>query len=169
VTVTLATAGRSGAVVQSVAPGASQLRPADVITAVDGEPVETLTDLTDVVEADREIGESFRITVYRGSHHFPLEEVASSPVFLGIEVRDPQKGEKGLTVVAVAPGSPAAASGIEKGDVIESIDGQGLASGDELVNAIAAHDAGDEVTLTVARGSGTDEVQVTVADRSESG
>ena len=57
----------------------------------------------------------------------------------------------GVIVTQVDPDGPAAAAGIERGDLILGIDGQGLASARDLVQALADAE-GSEVTLSIKHG-----------------
>jgi S1-C subfamily serine protease len=57
----------------------------------------------------------------------------------------------GAVVRTVAEDSPAAAAGLEPGDVITAIDDEAVDGPQALVDAVAARKAGDSVTLTVTR------------------
>ncbi len=87
---------------------------------------------------------------------------------------------EGVLVAAVSDGSPAAQAGIGGGsqqtdlqgqpyvvggDVITAMDGESLASMEELGAAIMQHKPGDTVTLTVVSGGKTTDVKVTLAER----
>ena len=93
------------------------------------------------------------------------------------------KQTQGVLVAAVSPGSPAAKAGLKGGsqqtdlqgqpyvvggDVITAMDGETLASMDELGAAIMKHKPGDAVTLTVVSGGKTKDVKVTLAERPSS-
>jgi regulator of sigma E protease len=56
---------------------------------------------------------------------------------------------KTVMAVAVVPGSPAAAAGLQRGDLIEQGNGQPLTSEDDIIQFTQKH-AGQQVTLTVA-------------------
>ena len=158
-TLTAATAGEPGVVVIDVEPGSvSRLKVGDVIVSVDGEPVADPDELIDAV-GETELGDQFKIRVVRGSKRISFIEVQSPSAFLGTQVKD-APGDGGAAVVTVAGGSPAEKAGIEKGDVLVAVDGTPVRSGDELVEAVAAHSPGDEVTVTATRGS--DEVELSV-------
>jgi putative serine protease PepD len=60
---------------------------------------------------------------------------------------------QGAYVSSVSEGSPAATAGIEKGDVITSIDGEEISSADAVILAVRSHEIGDTVTVKVMRGS----------------
>jgi S1-C subfamily serine protease len=87
---------------------------------------------------------------------------------------------EGVLVAAVSAGSPAATAGIKGGsqqtdlqgqlyvvggDVITAMDGEKLASMEELGAAIMKHQPGDTVTLTVVSGGKTSDAKVTLAER----
>ena len=58
---------------------------------------------------------------------------------------------QGAQVVAVSSGSPAADSGIRKGDVVVGIDQQQVTDGIGLIVAIRSHQPGETVTLRIKR------------------
>lgn len=70
--------------------------------------------------------------------------------------------EKGVYVVSKDIGGPADKAGIEAGDVILSIDGLEVETGQALIEAITKHQVGDRVTLRVARSGGNQQVDITV-------
>ncbi len=81
---------------------------------------------------------------------------------------------KGVLVLGVSPGSPAARAGLRAtqmtaagrvllGDVIEAIDGQPVKDFGTLLAVLDAHEFGDRVTLTVRRGTGEIAVPVTLS------
>jgi S1-C subfamily serine protease len=93
------------------------------------------------------------------------------------------KQTQGVLVAAVSPGSPAAKAGLKGGsqqtdlqgqpyvvggDVITAMDGETLASMDELGAAIMKHKPGDSVTLTVISGGKARDVNATLAERPSS-
>lgn len=93
-------------------------------------------------------------------------EAAAPGVFLGLEVRENDSGSlddlffaPGVRVVEIAPGSPAEAAGIERGDVVltvqdeEILDPAGLRSRLDALGAV-------ELTLEVQRGDSVFEVPV---------
>jgi S1-C subfamily serine protease len=160
-TLTAATAGEPGVVVIAVAPGSkSRLKEGDVIVEVDGKPVASPDELLEAV-GKPELGGQFTIGVVRGSKRFTLTEVQSPTAFLGTRVQD---AKRGVLVVGIAPDSPAAEAGIEEDDLIVTVDGEPIRSGDDLLKAVGTHSPGDEVVIGVERGGKQVEVRATLVE-----
>jgi len=81
------------------------------------------------------------------------------PVWLGVVLNDDPSGR--LSIGAIDPAGPAAAAGLTSGDVIVSIDGTMLTSGQALTDALAQHAPGDVVQFVVRR-AGAAEVTVSM-------
>ncbi len=64
---------------------------------------------------------------------------------------DTQRVGSGAKVVDVPNGTPAAAAGLEEGDVVVAVEGQRVADGIGLIVAIRSHRPGETITLTVRR------------------
>jgi putative serine protease PepD len=88
--------------------------------------------------------------------------VRSSNAYLGVEIQDltPQLRQAygftpttGALVDSVVGSSPAAAAGLQTGDVIVSYDGQAITSAQDLTSAVRASKPGQKVQLVVWRGS----------------
>ena len=60
-------------------------------------------------------------------------------------------GRPGALVVSISAGSGAAQAGIRKDDLLTAIDGQAIASVDELIVAIRKHKVGDAAKVTYVR------------------
>jgi S1-C subfamily serine protease len=75
-----------------------------------------------------------------------------SGAWLGIDVASSPAG--GVMVVAVFPGSPAQAAGLEPGDVITRINGHQIFTPRDVAAALAGTQPGDKVQLQF-QGSGT--------------
>lgn len=68
----------------------------------------------------------------------------------------------GAAVFALLEGGPAAAAGLQTGDVITAVDDNEVAGLDDLAQAAAQYNPGDEVVLTVERDGETVELTVTL-------
>ncbi len=73
--------------------------------------------------------------------------------------------KQGVLVGSVEPGQPADKAGVQHQDVITSVDGQAVASPDELVSVISSRRAGDAVKLGIVRKGKPLTVSVTLGDR----
>src|SRR5580692_2355051 len=71
----------------------------------------------------------------------------------------------GLVIERVEPGSPAEKAGLKGGDVITSVNGQPVKTGNDLVNPIAQAAIGSKVKLTFVRDRSQKEATATVEDR----
>ena len=69
---------------------------------------------------------------------------------------------EGAEVVDVPSGTPAAAAGLQKGDVVTSVDGKQITDGISLIVAIRSHQPGETVTLEVQRSGQDKRVEVTL-------
>jgi len=68
----------------------------------------------------------------------------------------------GATLASVQSGGPAAAAGLQAGDVVTKVNSRVIGQSEELVAAIRAYAPGTKVTLTVKRGGSTETVTVTL-------
>jgi S1-C subfamily serine protease len=89
--------------------------------------------------------------------------VSGSQPWLGVDVAGAPYA--GALVVSVRPGSPAAAAGIEPGDVITQIDTQPIPAPSTFDSAIAGMQPGDRVEIQLQRGRGAFTTEVTLAGR----
>ena len=94
--------------------------------------------------------------------------------YIGVALQDlsPQlveqlhaKNTYGAVVTGVVKGSPAAAAGIEPGDVIVAVADQKINDSEDLRTAIARAKIGDSLKVAFFRDGARQEVQVTVAQR----
>jgi putative serine protease PepD len=69
----------------------------------------------------------------------------------------------GATLTGVTAGGPAAAAGIQSGDVVTKLDDRRVTDANSLIVAIRSHDPGSTVTVTVTRGGTTKALKVTLA------
>ncbi len=79
---------------------------------------------------------------------------ARNAAFLGVTTQAAPSGQQGVQIGSVQSGSPADQAGLKAGDVITAVDGNTVASPQDLRARIVAHQPGDQVTITYAR-SGT--------------
>jgi serine protease Do len=150
--------------VQAGSPAASsELKPSDVIVAVDGQPVKDARDLSRRIAAVRP-GTTVRLTVIRdgAERAFPLTlgrlpgdqasaqqpgrraprgepapETAPVTPRLGMSVEPAGRGE-GMVVTEVDPSGPAAQRGIRPGDVILDVAGRSVSSLRDVREALTA-------------------------------
>jgi serine protease Do len=94
--------------------------------------------------ADQLVASGRVVHPYLGVSYLPLNPAIAAQ--LGLQATS------GVVIGQVAPGSPAAAAGLQSRDVITAVDGQALPSDSALAQAISAHQPGDTLTLTVIRG-----------------
>ena len=84
--------------------------------------------------------------------------------YLGVAIED-DSGSDGATLAEVRSGTPAAAAGLQQGDVVTELDGESVGSADELRRLVDARSPGDKVELTVERDGDTKTVEVTLGTR----
>jgi len=77
---------------------------------------------------------------------------SSGRAYMGVQLTD---GQTGPIIVAVTAGGPAAAAGVQVGDVVISIDSTLTPDSATLIDAVAAYHPGDKVTLKVQHQNGT--------------
>ncbi len=163
------------------------LRVEDVIVAVDGKPVERVGQLQRLIAA-HEPGEDVEVTVVRRGDEMtravrlteadvPTPEVTSresserlGSTLLGIQVRDLtaelareigfQTGQSidGVLVWRVARFSPAFNAGIQRGFVIEEVNGQRVTSVEEFDETLSELEGGDILSLRIAAPAGDGEI-----------
>jgi putative serine protease PepD len=85
--------------------------------------------------------------------------------FLGVTTSDPADGSAGAVVESVAPGTAAAAAGLQPGDVIVEIDGSEVGTSADLGSAIRAAGPGTKVTLKVLRDGREVDLTATLGSR----
>ncbi len=100
----------------------------------------------------------------RGAEAAPEPEAAptKSKVYLGVQL-ETLDGGKGVQVVEVADGSPAAKGGLELEDVIVKVDGSAVQENGEVVAKVRQAKPGDVLKFTVLRAGKETELQVTLA------
>ena len=73
--------------------------------------------------------------------------------------------QHGVAIMSVEPGSPAEKAGLKGGDIITSVNGQPVKTGNDLVNPIATAPIGSKVKLNYVRDGQAKETSATVEDR----
>jgi len=73
--------------------------------------------------------------------------------------------ERGLLLVSVEEGTPAAEAGLMVGDILAAINAQPLNDPEDLVSALSADVVGKVVTLELLRGGQRIEKQASVGER----
>jgi serine protease Do len=176
--------GNSGALIASVTPDSpasrAGLKEGDVVTAVNGRPVETGSDLQVIVSEDAP-GSKIQLNVMRNGHpenvdltvgeYHKNQEVAtaakdeSGHARLGIAISDltPDVRQQlhldsdlqGVAVAQVQPGSPAEDAGLTGGDVILEVNRKPVTSAEQFRNEVKSLPAGKDMLLRVWANGGT--------------
>jgi len=99
-----------------------------------------------------------------------IEDGQAEHAFLGVTLSAGVATADGVTrrgavVESVNEGSPAAAAGLQAGDVIVAIDDDPVGGAEALTAFVRSLSSGDDVTLTVVRDGQTRELDVTLATR----
>ena len=87
--------------------------------------------------------------------------------FLGVNLANATSG--GAQISSVQNGSPAAAAGLQVGDVIIAIDGQPVSSSTDAADLITADAPGTKVTVTYLRSGATQTASATLGTRPSTG
>jgi serine protease Do len=158
----------------------SDLRPADIITAVDGVTVATERDLQQQIRK-KKVGQSINLSIWRGGAQLEIalktaglpndlrkvsnavpqtEATPPAPDSLGIQLQDVTKeladelkfrAPSGALVTDVAAESPAAAADLRRGDVITDLDEKPVANAAACKALLAAHDPTHAILLLIDR------------------
>jgi predicted metalloprotease with PDZ domain len=185
---------QQGALIESVfadtPADAAGLQAGDIITAVDGKPIDQEFDLRKRIAA-YEPGDSVELSVLRGETmlskpitlteygrvlmllNIPLD-LEASYAYLGVRyeaidgmlARDEGLAlEQGALVREVIAGGPAQASGLRVGDIITAVDGEPIDEKNTLQNLIFAHMPEQSVQLTIQRADDVLALSVTLGKR----
>jgi S1-C subfamily serine protease len=73
----------------------------------------------------------------------------------------------GVLVAAIVPNSPAAASGLRRGDVITQIDGKAIATADTMQGLVDRTQLGQTLKLAIRRGDRTLQIDIRTAELNE--
>lgn len=91
--------------------------------------------------------------------------VAAEPGYLGVTLNDRGERGRGVRVLAVVEGGPAADAGLQQGDLLTHVDGRPVGSLAEFADLLTPLPAGTKVRFTVQREERTFELQVTLGTR----
>jgi len=117
-------------------------------------------------------GETKEITVElkeRGTEGKPEDEGTRKPgdqdggrLGISVQTLTPEiagrlgyKGESGVVITAVQPGSPAAGAGLRRGDLIQEVNRNPVASVEDLKEELDDVESGDTAALLIRRGQNT--------------
>jgi serine protease Do len=101
--------------------------------------------------------------VTRGSIGIQFQDESSKNPVLMKELGAPY----GVVVELIQPGSPAEKAGLQAGDVITTVNGKPVHSGNDLVDPISQTPIGQSVQIGYVRNKETKEASLTVADRAK--
>jgi S1-C subfamily serine protease len=92
--------------------------------------------------------------------------VGSQPVTLSPQAKELTGGqERGLLVVQVAEGGPAATAGFLQGDILVRLDGTAVTNADDLQGLLGPNRVGSSVNASVVRGGELRDLSLTVGTR----
>jgi Do/DeqQ family serine protease len=154
-----------GVLVSQVQPGSSAdkagIQAGDVVISIDGKAVETAAQLRNAIGSHR-VGDSIKLTLLREgktrSATAKLGEPAAGggdlahihPYLEGAKLQAREDGH-GITVTAIAEGSPAAQSGLQVGDVIISANRREIHNMNDLRDAAKSNSG--RLLLRIKRGN----------------
>ncbi len=159
---------RSGVVIGSVQPGSpaedAGLQPGDVITAIDGRRVRDLQGVRNRIGLVR-LGQQLTVEIVRDKQPQSIDvTVGALPITnplaseVALSEQQSRNGRRYVVIEAVKPGSRVAQSGLRPGDIILSINRQGVGTIDDIERIVDR--AGDELLLLIQRGRVTSYVQL---------
>ena len=167
------------------------LRRGDIILAVDGEAVDSSADLREAISR-REPGTTVTFSVlrceepeeisvtlgeldgrdggYLGVTLWPPMRVDEFVLKPGLGTFDVEKElvfEDGALVTEVVEDSPAAAAGLQEGDLVVAVDGEEVTAGRSLTAIIRSKSIGDAISIELERDGEFITVEATLAEHPE--
>ena len=85
--------------------------------------------------------------------------------WLGVAMEKGSAGSVGVHVRHVLRGSPAEKAGLREGDFIRAIDGEKVASPEDVSRIVAGHEPGDAIVASLARAQGAVSIRIPLALR----
>ena len=92
---------------------------------------------------------------------------ANEQGYMGLVADDSQEQGRGVRIVELTPGSPAAAAGVQKGDLITVIAGQRIGTMDDLARTVQGKPPGTRLTISLLRGNDERQLDVTLGRRGQ--
>lgn len=168
------------------------LQKGDIITKANGTKINNTKELIELIqsmEPDDELkltylreGKKEKTTAVLGtkkrSHAFSFGHTGHGPMiwkqdcdkmiqpkpYLGVHFEHKEDAQ-GVVITNVESESAAQAAGLQEGDVIIGIDGESIANGDELVDAIRGKKIGDEITILYQREGQSQTARATLGEK----
>ena len=179
-------------VVSGSAAEAAGLKEGDVITAIDGEAMNSYNDLTKAIRS-HQAGDQIQINYLRDDQassttatlktrarnkrsgfnwNRNFNDWANRPcVFIGVYVNNSNdaNNEKGAYITGIIDDTPASQSGLAKGDVITALNGAAVNSYNDLLEERNKYNPGDEVSLSYTRDGQAQTTNITFRECEEKG
>lgn len=149
---------------------AAGLQAGDVITAIDGNSINSLSDLRTVI-SNYDAGDAVLVDYVRNGQKGQVQSVLSERqtswnrerdpcrVFIGVLLSGNGANGKGVNVTGIIGGWPAEAAGMLRGDVITAIDGVEVNSYGEIRRERDKHEPGEFFTVSFLRNGAPQTVQ----------
>lgn len=155
---------------------AAGLATGDIVTTAAGRPISSYVGLTRAIQA-RKPGERLPLVILRGEtvHEFEVEigerpiaqlSTAVPATWFGAAA---ERATGGVRITDVTEGSPAAAAGLENGDILTSFGGEPVATPEVLTEVVRMHRPGDRVPMETLRSGERRSLEATLSERAETG
>ncbi|MGA2734479.1 MAG: PDZ domain-containing protein [Syntrophobacteraceae bacterium] len=180
----------SGLYVSSVVPASpaekAGLKTGDVLIECEGTPVSTIDAAARII-GQKKVGQSIRLVVKRnGATKSLLARMGNVPLGLNVgglrnaawigadvqsidavmKIRFNLPDRNGVIVTQIAPGSPAAACGLQVGDVIRRIGETRIRDVEQLESLVQKNRPGQKLSLTILRNTQQQVVSLTLGQKS---
>ena len=154
--------------------GKAGIKEGDVIAQVDEKKIEKYDEFIAYL-ATKKPGEIAKFTVKRGDKNVVIEvklepretpapkkdpTPKNAPPVLGIQIAS---AEGGVEIAALTTNGPAEKAGLEKGEIVTTINGKKVTDQATLRTALSTFKSGDKVKVTVLKDKKSREVEVTLA------
>ncbi|MDY6937548.1 MAG: HhoA/HhoB/HtrA family serine endopeptidase [Cyanobacteriota bacterium] len=117
------------------------------------------------IETVKEIADQLVATGKAEHPYLGIQMVTLTPELKNNINQDPNAGlqveaDRGVLIVRVAPDSPADRAGIEPGDLVETLNGEPVATTDDVQRAVREVEVGSELSVTLRRNDRTLDMSV---------